>query len=255
MTTLGAHGSESGAGPLLEDRYRLEVEPSPSRSAPVLAHAFDEESDQWVTLLVLPDSSSMLERLALRSQVRRLAEVDHPQVPRVLDVVDTETSLAVVLPFAPGAQLLSDVGVLPVDGPAQLRSALQAVHAIGRAHGGLDEGAVLVLPDATVGLLPVPPDPAATPAEDLRALGRLAARYGHGTEHDIPSQREAGPLPGTTGRPLPERPAYAGATRLPPTAAWPRRRPWEAGALRAAVVAAGALGGALLADLLSRLVT
>jgi len=273
MTTLGAHGAGSGAGPLLEDRYRLKVPPPADRSAPMLADAFDQETQQWVTLLVLPDSSTMLERLALRSQVRRLADIEHPRLPKVLDVIDTRSSFAVVLPFCPDARLLADVGILPADGPDQLRSALQALHTTGRAHGGLDEGAVLVLPDSSVQLLPVPPDPAGTPAEDLRALAALASRHGRaiqhdvppqhdvgpqqevGTQHDVPPQREAPPPSASASRPSASSPGYAGATRLEPSAAPPRRRRWESGAPRAAVVAAGACVGALLADLISRLFT
>ncbi len=259
MSTVGSYGAESGAGPLLQERYRLEEEPPPGRARPVLVEGFDEVSERTVTLLVLPDSSSMLERLALRSQVRRMSEIEHPGLPTVLDVVDTEAGFAVVLPASPEARLLADGGFLPADGPAQLRSALQALHAVGRTHGALDEHAVLVLPDATVRLLPVPPDPAVRPAEDLRALAALAARHGHGAEPDVPAQRVARPPrppvtpPATAASAV--RPPTGGATRFRSTSTSSYPRSWQSGAPRAGLVAAGALVGALLADLVSRLVT
>jgi hypothetical protein len=257
VTTLGPD-SEHGAGSLLlGSRYRLEAVPGSDRGAPVLVHGVDEASGRAVTLLLLPGSSSMLERLALRSQARRFAEIEHPGVATVLDVVDTRESLAVVLAHAPGARLLADGWALGGDGIEQLASALRAVHAIGRVHGALDEHAVLVRQESTVQLLPLPPDAAAHPEEDLRALEALAARRGSGAPRGtrgVPPQRTAPPFAPPVAPPAAEVPGTGGATRLARSADTARRS-WAAGGRRAAVIVGGACGGALLADLLSRLVT
>ncbi len=258
MTTLGTQDPEHGAGPLLGSRYRLETPPAADQDVPVLVHGTDEVSAGAVTLLLLPESSSMLERLALRSQVRRFTEIEHPAVARVIDVLDARPSLAVVLPHAPDARLLADGGGLPADGVTQLAGALRAVHALGRAHGALDEHAVLVLPDSTVQLLPLPPEAAALPEEDLRALEALALRSASGSASGgatgIPTQRTVRSQPDPLAQPPADSVPSGGATRFAPPRA-SARRSWESGGRRAAIIVAGACGGAVLADLISRLVS
>jgi hypothetical protein len=261
VTAVDAH--EDDAGPLLDGRYRLESHPGPARSGPVLADAYDEASDRAVTLALLPATSSLRDRLALRLQVRRVSESEHPGLAPVLDVVDTESTFALVLPLLPGARLLTEVGVLPEAGPEHLIEAVEALHAVGRAHGALDERAVVVLPDSTVLLLPLPPEPGALPAEDLPALERLVSRYGASPADAVPSQRHGGLHPAQPERATGDAPRAALQAQpvprsFPPhgaTAVVRHRRTWRPAAVRAALVLCGALGGAVLADLLSRLVS
>ena len=256
MSTVDAH--EHGAGRLLEGRYRLETSLGTEHREPLVVDAYDEESDRAVTLLLLPATSSLRDRLALRLQVRRAAEIEHPGLAPVIDVLDTESTLALVMPLLPGARLLAEGATLPADGPQRLRAALDALHAVGRPHGALDAGAVLVLPDSTVMLLPLPPEPGAVPSEDMLALERLISGYApHGGEA-IPPQRHATSHPAGAHRaPSPAR-TLPGASLFHETT--PRiqskhGRSWRPVAVRVLIVLCGALGGAALADLLSRLVT
>jgi hypothetical protein len=269
MTAVDAQGHS--ARPLLEGRYRLESDPGPEGRGPSVVEAYDEASDRAVTLVLLPASSSLRDRLALRLQVRRAAESPHPGLAPVLDVLDTEATLALVLPLRPGARLLTDVGVLPEDGVEQIQGALEALHAVGRPHGALDERAVLVLPDSTVLLLPLPPEPGAQPAEDLPALARLARRYGAGHADQIPAQRSSATAAkveqpnhgrhtrerGGIGHPAPVKAALHRPTTPPrgATVHSHRHRSSRHLVLRSAVVVCGALAGAGLADLLSRVFT
>jgi hypothetical protein len=236
-----------------------------------VVEAYDEASDRAVTLVLLPARSSLRDRLALRLQVRRAAESPHPGLAPVLDVLDTEATLALVLPLRPGARLLTDVGVLPEDGVQQIQEALEALHAVGRPHGALDEHAVLVLPDSTVLLLPLAPEPGAQPAEDLPALARLARRYGAGHADQIPAQRSSATAAtverpnhgrhsrerGGIGHPAPTSPTLPAPASRPhgATVRSHRHRSSRHLALRGAMVLCGAVAGAGLADLLSRVFT
>ena len=247
-----------GAGRLLEGRYRLEISLGTEHREPLVVDAYDEESDRAVTLLLLPATSSLRDRLALRLQVRRAAQIEHPGLAPVLDVLDTESTLALVMPLLPGARLLADGATLPADGPQHLRAALEALHAVGRPHGALDAGAVLVLPNSTVLLLPLAPEPGAVPSEDLLALEQLISGYAPYSEEAIPPQRHATPHPAGAHRaPSPAR-TLPGASLFHENTSGTKShdgRSWRHVAARLFVVLCGALGGAALADLLSRLVT
>ncbi|MBC7678967.1 MAG: hypothetical protein H7233_08255, partial [Pseudorhodobacter sp.] len=132
--------------------------------------------------------------------------------------------------------------------------ALRFLHDAGRAHGSVTADAVAVLPGGDAVLLPVPARPGAVPADDLRALTALA-----GTLRGTPAPAVTPDPPATAALdapttvialPLPV-PAPGYASTPAPAQAGP---PVAGGsASRVAFVLVGGFGGALLADLASRL--
>lgn len=225
-----------------------------------LLQAHDEVLDRDVTLLLLPSTGGVGDRVALRLQLRQLSSTQHPHLAHAFDVVDAPDRLGVVLRLLPGAQLLSALpaqalthGVLE-----QVGEALRFLHDAGRAHGSVTADAVAVLPGGDAVLLPVPARPGAVPADDLRALTALAGVLRSTPAPAIATAPATAALdaPTTVISLPPAGPDHPAAVRadLPPSQPdQPPVVPALASASRVAFVLVGGFGGALLADLASRL--
>lgn len=255
-----------GRGQVLEGRYRLPAA-LPEGDKPVVLEAMDELLARRVSLLLFPLTGALGDRLALRLQLRRTAKTVHPRLAEVFDVIDGPEWAAVVFAHRPGGRLLGDGVELPPAGPQQLRDAVLALHASGRAHGAVSEDAVLVLPDASVLLLPLPTKPSALMADDLQDLHELVLRHAARVAADQTAALSLADMTNAATAALPINGGGHPATSVealhtsvieaptqqptPGPAAQHRHRPL--GARRGALILAGGCAGALVADVLSHL--
>ncbi|MFO7778199.1 MAG: protein kinase [Nitriliruptoraceae bacterium] len=158
-----------------------------------------------------PDPASVAR---VRQVAAVLARLDHPNVLPLLDVVDTVSGLALVMPLAPGGSLAEAIARAPAGlAPAmvahigtRIADGLTAIHEQGLIHGAItarsvlfdargrpllaDTGAVLLHGGADHGHAPAADRaqraPAHAAADDLRALGSvLAAALAGTTEHAL----------------------------------------------------------------------
>lgn len=265
MTVLQTRGESR----VLAGRYTLSA---PADGGVQLVVGHDEVLGRDVSLLLLPSSVGIRERLSLRLQLRQLSSLQHPHLAHAFDVIDAPGQLGVVLRLLPGARLLTEVGP-DLTSPhlvEQIREALQALHAAGRAHGSVSTDAVAVLPDGSAVLLPLPARPGARPEDDVRDLARMAPPLTAAPTKAVPLvEARVSRLPvveaPTTVLPVVVTRDPTATHILAPVAApvpatcrvtpVPARTAPQPGARRGrvAVIAAGGFGGALLADLASRL--
>lgn len=239
-----------GGGDVLAGRYTL-AEPAHGGLQLVVAH--DEVLDRDVSVLLLPGSSSVGDRLALRLQLRQLSSLEHPHLAHAFDVVDVPGQLGVVLRLLPGAVLLSSLGPDLASSRVgePVRQALGALHAAGRAHGSISADAVAVLPDGSGVLLPLPARLGARPEDDLRALARAFPAPFPPSVVEAPTTVLSvvyAPTLAQTAAALVPAPSTASGAARPATALT-----IGSASNRAALIAAGGFGGALLADIVSRL--
>lgn len=245
----------------LDGRYETRQLASAGRPVQLLA-AYDTVLQRSVSLLLLPRSTSLSERLALRLQLRHLAGVQHLHLAHIFDVVDSPAGLAVVVESLPGAVLLSDLPANSLGrGDAQrvvteVGEALAALREAGLAHGAVSTSAVALTPDRRALLLPLPTRTDARPADDVDDLSRLV------TEIEASSLAAAEPRsagPGAATRTADRRPGSTPSLPSVPSAVPSEagRSARDRGALRAsgsrlALVLAGGFGGALLADVVAQ---
>lgn len=265
MTVLQTRGE----GQVLAGRYTL-AEGTHGGVQLIVGH--DEVLNREVTLLLLPSSVGISERLALRLQLRQLSSLNHPHLAHAFDVVDTPGQLGVVLRLLPGACLLGNAGpdAATPRHVEQVRSALGALHAAGRAHGSVSPDAIAVLPDGNAVLLPLPARPGARPEDDLRDLAKMATPLSAAPTVAVEAPTSVLPAAApdlTTVLPTAPVPTTATQVLAAVTASVPTAEPAaapapvgseprpEARSGRVAIIAAGGFGGALLAELASRLLS
>ncbi|MCI2417903.1 serine/threonine protein kinase [Saccharopolyspora sp. K220] len=139
-------------GQLVIGRYRLE-EQIGSGGNGIVWRATDEELNRPVAIkhALSRDSENGAERIKrLRREAKTLAQVNHPNVVTLFDVVADGTEWWLVMEYVPAPDLAAH-GALPPGRVArlgaQLASALEAVHAMGIVHRDIKPGNVLVTDD------------------------------------------------------------------------------------------------------------
>jgi hypothetical protein len=170
---------------LLGDRYEL-VEPVKWTAQGDLWLGRDTVRDRAVLVEVFPREQPG--SAAHRARIRLVAALDHPNLWALEDHGVTTDGAYVVREHIEAQRLsalLADADVLPVDRTldvlAQAAAGLAAAHERGLVHGALQASSLLVCADGRVkvdgvGESPAAARPSATPAGDLRALGRVVER-------------------------------------------------------------------------------
>ncbi|WP_169799317.1 serine/threonine-protein kinase, partial [Nocardioides jensenii] len=142
----------------------------------------DPGTGETVAIKVLNWPQDDVRRQMFRAEIAALRAVDHPNVVRVRDVIDTPDLAAIVTDFVEGAslrQVLRQAGLL--DGRQALgvlHGALQglaAVHAVGLVHADLKPDNILIDPSGTSRLI------------DFGLAGPPRALAGPGTWSGTPS--------------------------------------------------------------------
>jgi protein kinase-like protein len=140
---------------LLDGRYRLEAEIARGAIGTVW-RATDTTTGTAVAVKLLRTEAAGLPELVdgLLAEAEILAQLDHPGVVRVVDLVTSGAALALVMDLVEGADLrrrLRAEGPLPpavaADIVAQVADALEHVHGRGVVHGDVKPGNLLVPAD------------------------------------------------------------------------------------------------------------
>lgn len=153
--------------------------------------ARDERLEREVILVLLPPDPARDEqdRLRVRMAVRRLAQLDHPSIPKVLDFDTREGVDFFVTEHVDGVPLAEKLGggraaeALTAEIARQLLDGLAAAHARGIVHGALAPGRLLLTPDLQLKLPELGIDlllPGGTRARDAELAGYVAPEVAAG---------------------------------------------------------------------------
>lgn len=121
--------------------------------------AFDGRLGRWVAAKRLRGNASRPDRQRFRREARILAQLGHPAIVQIFDVVKSEAGDWIVMELVDGPTLAElrcggplDVG-LALDYARQISSALEAAHSIGIVHRDLKSENVMVLPSGHIKVL------------------------------------------------------------------------------------------------------
>ena len=121
--------------------------------------AFDERLGRWVAAKRLHGDATAKARQRFRREARTLAQLGHPAIVQVFDVVDEAGGDWIVMELVDGPTLAElvrhgplDVG-LALDYARQVASALEAAHARGIVHRDLKTENVMVMPSGHLKVL------------------------------------------------------------------------------------------------------
>ncbi|QIS14146.1 protein kinase [Nocardia arthritidis] len=149
---FASDGGRVRVGQLITDRYRLS-EQLGSGAHGVVWCAVDEQLDRVVALkhALVSDSSDGGELIGrLEREAKLLAQLNHPNIVTVFDLVRADGQWWLVMEYVPGHSL-RELGPLPLRRVAtigvQLAHALAAVHAAGILHRDIKPSNVLVTDD------------------------------------------------------------------------------------------------------------
>ena len=121
--------------------YRLERLLGRGTMGSVYLARRSDAPDDWVAIKRVPSLGTEDDRSRLRREAETMASLSHPNIIRVLDVVDDADSIALVMPYAEGGTLADRIkthrGMAPDDVRhfvAPIADALAAAHAQGVLH-------------------------------------------------------------------------------------------------------------------------
>ncbi|QIS19439.1 serine/threonine-protein kinase [Nocardia terpenica] len=171
-------------GQLVAGRYRLQEQVGAGAHGSVW-RADDEELGRVVALkYALPSGDdSGGERIpALKREAKLLAQLNHPNILTVFDVVRADGQWWLVMEYVPGSSL-RELGVLPPRRAAaigaQVAGALEAVHRAGIVHRDIKPGNVLVAADDRAKLADFGISRAVYTDETLSSTGTFAGTLGY----------------------------------------------------------------------------
>lgn len=109
--------------------------------------------DRYVAVKLLDDPADRTGRQQLLDEARTLSQLDHPHITRLLDVVDTDDTLAIIMQHASNGTLADRLAGGPLGADeviglvAPLAAALASAHRNGIVHGDVKPSNVLLTAD------------------------------------------------------------------------------------------------------------